>query len=390
MSEDARHLAQTLLTALQGKFDDVEHLQRTLEPVLAAFGLADGHADTASSWHTLTSEDKSYILRTSWPLLQRELATCIVVDWLPQLQQHDMVQTLWLPFFVPSALQGIYATAVAVSAYAVFGDIVTNKLVKNGLSSTSSMATGVPEIVRRQALETLSELVRKYDLANIFAHVRSQDTQAKWIHDWRTIVVMYLALPGKLAAQDTKTSSALPDNLNWRPTCSRASQSLIKIVQSLNTQQTIQLQAISFLLSKLIRSGFFAPIVGLASFWTTTFSNLSRLTVSEQPAESFVDRWIGIVKHLVSSDFATLSTTLLEHVQHTLGNEPNPAAVRRTATLLMRLLGPAQAGDTSVWELCVQRTLLERPGWHESMARVLVCWVKLSPGGIDSQSDPCL
>jgi hypothetical protein len=403
-NDEARQLVDSLCASLQGNIASLDALQGLLEPVLACFQLVEPSLSPPSSgsingsnaerWQALTDENKAYILRTSFSDIQRVLATKIVVDWHHQLSatavNGNLLQKLWKPFFCPSTPTSTeaspYAVQVALSAYPVLLEIVANKPTRlQGLSSVQIKPTPLHPLVLSTATATLADLSQSFNTRIVFQYYLQNPT-SRTLLDWQAFVNLYTSIPTRIANLPSATSrSEIDSRLEWRTFFLRLSRDT-EILFGESDSQEIRIQSLSFLLSKLIKSGFLQPSPGYSSFWPAIWQPLqTRListSASAQDIASASRNWQTCLANLISSDLATFASTFFVHCQNLLevsDGDMQAKLVKRFAVLAMRIFANFNAeGTEMVWDILVKSILLERQIWQEEMARMLVAWAALS------------
>lgn len=381
MSDDARSLVDGLVAALESKLESLDELCDILHPIVAAFNLGSDvpsqSSKVLSGFSTLSHDDKLYILRTRWFTIQQIVATKIVVDWVEQLRQAGLEKTLWLPFFVPNT-SSLYAAQVALSSYSLLPDIAANKQRHAGLSSIQTVQAETHPLARGKAITTLEVLVQRYGLLYMYNSLKGSENRARFLATWQPFVLAYLSIPDRLAPY-LQGESSHASVLDWRALLCRASRDLIRIINDQNSDGEEGSDAISFLLGRIIRSGYMQLAPALLSFWPAVWSSLRiALLSNEKSGLAPNTRWQGVLHSLTTPDLSTFASTMLQYMQATMPTNASSRDVKRNASVLHRMLGDANPENDLIWDLVIRTVCIKGQHWDERVARVLVTWVALS------------
>lgn len=438
-----RHLTSSLLAALSDRIRSIDALQALVQPVLRCFGLVvhvDDTHDNRDAWTALTQQQKEYILRVSLLAeIQRILLARVAVDWLHHLRHTgpDSENTILRPLFCPplpppSPSSPPYAQAVALSAYPVLLETAcsdsesrrtssSSKARRAGLisaerSTTTNTAMDDPQphpIARSTALAYLADLTNSYGLDTLFRHffppaqtpqalqkgrMPQSQSQSRALLDWQAFVALYLSIPARVANIPLDSRKTIPPGLEWRAfllTASRQAETLLS-EPVVEVQRENHTQALAYLLQKLARSGFVAHAPGQLSFWPAIWRPLRRSLLPSPSCKRKHARssWPEAIGLLPSLDMSSVSTAFFSQLQALRlghgtaadGEAPTPSqCIKQAALLALHVFGSltldmhADADANDRWTLVVHKCLLQRQGWDQGIARVLVAWAALSP-----------
>jgi hypothetical protein len=384
MSEHARQLATDFLKELSSPFDSLEDLRNTLVSPLHAFGLTSSvvyvehklkEAQDHDIWINLNDNDKKYILHVYWAQYQEILATKIVVDWLDHLERAELKLILWTPFFCPPK-HSLYATQIARISITTLLSVLSDKPASRGLSSTHRKVAPLPLSVEQTILQVLAQIIREFSLSDFYAAISSSSSSPSEaaLVDWQACFDVLSALPSKLA---NRPGSDVPPPLQWRPFNTSFARQFEQLVSNASKQVTsdIPVQALTYGLAKIVRSGFMAFESSQATFWSAVAPRL-RIKLLSRSADNTLSRtWQSTIAALPSTSLDAFLTSLIAYEDSQLGNNPTSKQIKQAAMLFRRLLGQLNVKNESIWRACLPKAFLSRV-WSPSMPRVTVAWIR--------------
>ncbi|KAF8964663.1 telomere length regulation protein-domain-containing protein [Flammula alnicola] len=379
MDSDSRAQIQELLDQLHTQIADLPTLLSLLSGPLDAIGLLPPQF---RRYNTRPLPSNALTLRKHVPQIQRVLLTHIAPAWsavLAEPEQHN-AHMLLEQYFCPDVFANVLPQAgeVAMLAYATL------------VSSTVPLTAYAIRLLGRLAVEYPVD--RLYEAA--FAR-RDLDKVARGVA-WEDCVRNICMVPAKVANAVAGKGEDVPPVLENAPYFNNLSVRCEELIFSLSTKSTADaLPSLAYLLGKLVNIGLFPPSPPVArsqpSFFQATLPSIrSRLHSSSAATTTngYSAFWSSLflaipsslaLQSILTSLFATLST-----IEPPTDDSPSKRArVRQEAALLDALVGKITPEKQELWE--IGTSLMMSRDWHESYARVFVCW--LSGGSRSGQVD---
>ena len=391
MTDQARELCSTLRSTLESPVDALETLVSVLKPPLVCFGLCKQSPDDKlahqQAWLGLSHADKLYIIDTQLPSLQKLLITKIAVDWHDQFQREGLVEELWKPYFCPpSHGDARYKELIAISAYNVLLAVLSRDPPQKGLSSVAAVQAPQHPLVKQLSISTLAELSEAYDIYLTYSSTFGISPTYRSFLGWQSFVNLLLSIPAKVA-NACPQQEELDLRLEWRFFFCSLTRGFESILVDVSKASKHDIQPVSYLLGKIIRSGFLNPFADQAFFWSILIPILRDRFFDAVDRLSYADSWHRLIASLTTSDLLALSSSYWMSIQASLKTKADSRAIMRYSSLTLSLFGGIHAGIEHIWEIVFQRCLLRRTPWDENVARVFVTWVVCAYDG-HSNSKP--
>ena len=149
------------------------------------------------------------------------------------------------------------------------------------------------------------------------------------------------------------------------------------------------MSALSFLFTKLVNIGLFPPTPPVArsqpSFFQATLTHI-RTRLNKTSSSQYSVIWASIFLNIAGIPLQSILTSLygsLKTIERPLEETASVrASIKREAVLLEGLVGritPDAFDQADLWE--ISTSLMLSRSWHESAARVFVCWISGSSRG---------
>lgn len=400
MDTDARVPFQQLLEELQAPIADLDSLLTLLSAPLDALGLLPPRF---RSYNTRPLPSSRLNVSKYIPQIQRVLLTHVVPTWDTLLAESNATSLLE-QYFCPDSFSNALSSAgeVAIDAYAT--------LIMFILPAAPQISF-VLWLLERLALEypidrlyTAVFVVKEFNVSDSGMNLR-----------WEDCIKNLVAIPARVgnalgvAGKTDKVPSVLENAHYFNHLSSRCERLIFELSKPSSAISAFpgtssfflsisllafecnsvpegrSLPALAYLINKLVNQGIFPSQPPVArsqpSFFESTLSSIRHRIMSDT-TQSYFSFWSRLLLAL-PSNFALQSvlTSLFsalrisEVIEHPTDDAPSQRArVRQEAALLDSLVGKITQDNDELWEVCTSLMLSSRD-WHESYARVFVCWV---------------
>ena len=361
-----------ILDALQSPISDLETLLTLLARPLESVGLLQ----TRFQKYALEKLPKgSFSIPKHLPVIQRALLQNILPTWDSALHEEDALE-ISDQFFCPTPSASQNAGQTALEAY------------------TTILSTPFNTF----SVRYLSQLIRSYPIQTLFDCVFDSNPPNIAAIRWEDCVRAVISLPTKVA-NFCGHEHPIPDNLQydnyttdlsshtgdiiWKvssPGPSSQGEFIESRLASLLDLIVERIQALSYLLTKLVNIGLFPPTVSPNSLQPSFFVVCLSRVRQRAGSPSYRNVWRKVLDGLPSSAvlqsiFVSLFSSV-SSVSSLDSDLPARSLVKSEATLLRAILGDLSPSNRELWNVVLAVSQTRDSG--EGGARVLACWAAFS------------